>query len=85
MAFSDTHHWHTFISGTKVLDTQTGLDGVVVSTKLMHGVEPAAAPAAGATAANPVPLPNSVTHESVVVKLEDGTTVERSPRTLLAQ
>lgn len=84
MAASDLHHWHTFTQGTKVLDTQTGLDGVVVSTKLTQGVVPAAAPAAGAAPALASSLPNPVTHETVVVKLESGDTVERSPRTLVA-
>lgn len=84
MAAHQSHSWHQFPAGTKVLDTVTGEDGVVVTTNLTHALIPPSNQNGAAAAGQLLPLPTPVTHESVVVKLGDGTTVERSPRTLLA-
>lgn len=84
MASQHSHAWHTFPKGTRVLDTVTGMDGVVLDSHITHAVEPAGAPNATGEAGRLLPLPNPIVHESVVVKLEDGATVQRSPRTLVA-
>lgn len=84
MATRQSHSWHQFPAGTKVLDTVSGQDGEVVTTNLTHTLQPPATQTGAAAAGQLLPLPTPVTHESVVVKLEDGTTVERSPRTLVA-
>jgi len=79
-----SHSWHVFPKGTRVLDTVSGMDGVVIHTHIIHSVEPARPGTGEVQAGRLIPLPNPVVHESVVVKLEDGSTVERSPRVLLA-
>lgn len=77
-----THSWHTFPKGTRVLDTVTGMDGVVVSTHITHAVKPAAQNSGEGGGGRLIPLPDPVVHESVTVQLDDGTIVQRSPRTL---
>lgn len=84
MATPHTHSWHTFPKGTRVLDTQTGMDGVVLHTKLVHAVEAASTAGGNGAAGGLNSLPNPVVHETVVVQLEDGTIQQRSPRTLVA-
>jgi hypothetical protein len=79
-----SHAWHTFPQGSKVLDTVSGMDGVVQNTHIIHSVEPAGAAAGELGAGRLIPLPNPVTYESVMVELENGETVERSPQLLLA-
>jgi len=66
------------------MDTVSGMDGVVVNSRLVHAVEPAAANSGEAAPGRLIPLPNPVVHETVLVKLEDGSTVERSPRVLVS-
>lgn len=67
-----------------MLDTVTGMDGTVVSTQITHAVTPAAAQPGEASGGQLIPLPKPVVHESVTVQLDDGTIVQRSPRTLAA-
>lgn len=84
MASPQSHSWHAFPKGTRVLDTVTGMDGVVVDTRLRHAVEPAAAAGGNDSGGRPLSLPTPVVHETVLVQLEDGSTVERSPKILCA-
>lgn len=77
-----THSWHAFPRGSRVLDTVSGLDGTVVSTQITHAVRPAAANSGEGNSGRLIPLPDPVVHESVTVQLDDGTIVQRSPRTL---
>lgn len=79
-----SHAWHAFPKGTRVMDTVSGQDGVVVNTHIIHSVKPAPPAGGEAQAGRLIPLPNPVVHESVVVQLEDGSTVERSPKLLVA-
>ena len=67
-----------------MLDTVSGMDGVVVSSHIVHAVKPAAVTPGEGTGGQLIPLPDPVVHESVTVKLEDGSLVQRSPRTLAA-
>jgi hypothetical protein len=60
------------------------MDGVVLHSRVVHSVEPAGANAGEAQPGRLIPLPNPVVHETTVVKLEDGSTVERSPKVLVA-
>jgi hypothetical protein len=79
-----THEWHKFAKGARVTDTVSGEDGTVTHTHFIHGIEPAAAKGeAGETAGLP-PLPTPVVSESTVVLLDNGETVTRSPRLLVA-
>lgn len=77
-----THSWHTFAKGTRVLDTVSGMDGTVQSTQITHAVRPAAGGSGEGAGGRLIPLPDPVVHESVTVQLDDGTIVQRSPRTL---
>lgn len=79
-----SHSWHAFLPGTRVSDTVTGMDGVVQHSRVTHAVQPAGGKAGEAEAGRLLPLPKPVVHESVVVKLEDGTIVQRSPKVLVA-
>jgi hypothetical protein len=79
-----SHSWHTFPKGTRVLDTVSGMDGDVIHTHIVHAVEPAAVKPGEGNGGRLIPLPNPVVHETVIVTLEDGTIVERSPRVLVA-
>ena len=79
-----SHSWHAFPQGTRVLDTVTGVEGVVLETHITHAVEPARPAAGDGAPGRLIPLPNPVVYESVVVKLEDNSTVERSPKVLVA-
>ena len=67
-----------------MLDTVSGMDGVVLHSRVVHSVEPAAANLGEAQPGRLIPLPNPVVHETTVVQLEDGSTVERSPKVLVA-
>ena len=78
-----SHSWHAFPKGTRVLDTVSGMDGLVTGTRLVHAVEPARSGPGDGAPGRLIPLPNPVVHETVIVKLDDGSTVERSPRVLL--
>lgn len=78
------HSWHKFKAGTRVLDTVSGMDGVVTGTTLSHAVEAAAVKPGGVDGGQLIPLPKPVVHESVTVQLDDGSSVERSPRLLVA-
>lgn len=66
------------------MDTVSGMDGVVTGTRIIHSVKPAAAISGEVTAGRLLPLPDPVVHETVIVKLEDNSTVERSPKVLVA-
>jgi hypothetical protein len=66
------------------MDTVSGMDGVVTHSHIRHAVEPAGNVSGEGTPGRLIPLPNPVVHETVVVKLEDGSTVERSPKVLVA-
>jgi len=79
-----SHSWHTFHHGTEVLDTVTGMDGVVMHSRVVHSVEPAGPGQGEAQPGRLIPLPNPVVHETTIVRLEDGSTVERSPKLLVA-
>ena len=65
-----------------MLDQVSGMDGIVMDTRLTHAVEPAKPGSGEGQAGRLIPLPNPVVHECVLVRLEDGSTVERSPRVL---
>jgi hypothetical protein len=78
-----SHSWHAFPKGTRVMDTVSGMDGVVVTTHLRHAVEPAGPATGEVQPGRLIPLPNPVVHETVVVKLENGNVVERSPKVLV--
>ena len=67
-----------------MLDTVSGMDGVVVDSHIVHAVKPAAGKPGEGTGGRLIPLPDPVVDESVTVKLEDGSLVQRSPRTLAA-
>ena len=85
MAYAlQSHSWHQFPKGTRVLDTVSGMDGVVTHTRIVHAVEPAGNGSGEGSPGRLIPLPNPVVHETVLVKLEDGSAVERSPRVLVA-
>ena len=79
-----SHSWHAFLPGTRVLDQVTGMDGVVQNSHVRHAVEAPASAAGELQAGRLLPLPKPVVHESVIVKLEDGTSVQRSPKVLVA-
>ena len=79
-----SHSWHAFPKGTRVMDTVSGMDGVVTDTRIIHSVKPAAVNLGGGGDGRLIPLPDPVVHETVLVKLEDNSTVERSPKVLVA-
>lgn len=78
------HGWHKFKPGTRVLDTVTGLEGLVVGTTLTKTLEAAAKKPGEVASGGLIPLPKPVIHESVTVQLEDDSIVERSPRVITA-
>lgn len=65
-----------------MLDTVSGMDGTVVGTQITHAVRPAVAKPGEEPGGRLIPLPDPVVDESVTVQLDNGTTVQRSPRTL---
>ena len=69
------HAGHRFPRGARVYDHETGQEGTVEKSAIAHGV---AAPVAGAQAtAGLFTLAEPVMNESVAVRLDDGSIVER--------
>jgi hypothetical protein len=66
------------------MDTVSGMDGVVVNSHVTHSVQPAGPASGGGQSGQLIPLPNPVVHETVFVKLDDGTHVQRSPKVLVS-
>jgi hypothetical protein len=83
MATPHDHSWHTFPAGARVLDTVTGQDGTVLKTDIQHSVQPAASGNPPGESGRLLSLPIPIVTESVQVKLDDGLTVQRSPRVLV--
>lgn len=78
------HSWHTYPAGMGIYDHESGLDGIVLSSAVMHAVvAPVKAPAEPGVA--PLfALPSTIVYETVTVRLDDGSVVERSPNALVA-
>jgi hypothetical protein len=78
------HSGHTFAVGARVFDHESGLDGTVLSTAIEHTITPTAAAAPGTAAAGIFALPDSITSETVHVRLDDGAVVARDVGELVA-
>jgi hypothetical protein len=79
------HAWATFPEGSRVFDTVTARDGVVLKSDIGYTLAPKPKPADPQAKGEILPLPDATAHESTFVQLDNGEVVQRSPRLLVGQ